>query len=91
MDSPTAELALAALDVSMHASTSSIGRLQKAVDQCDRIDVPLSHQALYEAARATLAASSDEWPRHAETLNARLCDLRDPSHGTRWSERKDLM
>lgn len=90
MDSPTAELALAALDVSMHASSGPIARLQRAVDVCDRIDVPLSHQALYEAARAAVDAAPDQWPRHAETLNACLRALRDPAQGTPWSERKDL-
>ena len=86
---PHDELALAAWSVSTHADVTSMGRLQKAVAVCDRIDVPRSHQALYEAAKLAADASPDEWSRHAEELNARLRGLSKPAD--RWDERKDLI
>lgn len=86
---PHDALALAAWGVSTHADVSSMGRLQKAVAVCDRVDVPRSHQALYEAAKQAADSSPEAWPRHAEELNARLRDLSKPAD--RWDERKDLI
>lgn len=87
---PSAELAIAAMEMSRAPGPSSAARLTRAVEAFDRAEVPVSHRALFEAARIAIDAAPDEWPRHAETLNERVRELRTSAKTARWAERKDL-